>query len=418
MSQDFGYPERCPGYPGYAKVGRVVVDLGWWTLEHTINSERSGSQRLRQSTVIPCLLSPNQSYSFSLFPSDYTHSKDRRRLVFSWFVQGVRVGLNDLDTGLTFHLHVQPDHVHSLRKHDLSLSIAFTAPDIGLGLQPDSTISWPFSFFANGIPILPEEAEEMFRVRIQMHAHRDYYRLPPDSAHRCFPELSAMCGFDPALNGVDVCDYFDWYPWEKFDEPSGGGEHRKRAHKVALFSQLMHCPGSRSIDWNSSSGIVELSESNIDNDDDPKMTLTSSDVSADKDRAIQDTIATGSVEERGSDFSTGKYSDKLSSNSLVVRQDIRLSSPHASSLQTSDSDHAHPLVSLKHSQAGHQLDRKGKRRATDKDQQRDSAEEDRFYRGRYVHRRDARTSLIGEVQTTYNQDDCDTAGIPSVRATI
>ncbi len=147
-------------------------------------------------------------------------------------------------------------------------------------------------------------------------------------------------------------------------------------------------------------------------DDDSKITLTSSDISAgrrfgyslhtsltflgeDEGRAIQDTVATGSVEESGSDFSAGKCSDKLRSNLSVARQDIALSSPHASSLQTSDSDHAHPLVSPKHSQTEHQLDRKGKRRATDKDQQRDSAEEDRSYRGRYVHRRDAGTSLIG-----------------------
>ncbi len=101
-------------------------------------------------------------------------------------------------------------------------------------------------------------------------------------------------------------------------------------------------------------------------DDDSKITLTSSDISAgrplryslhtsltflgeDEDRAIQDTVATGSVEESGSDFSAGKCSDKLRSNLSVARQDIALSSPHASSLQTSDSDHAHPLVSLKHS---------------------------------------------------------------------
>ncbi len=116
----------------------------------------------------------------------------------------------------------------------------------------------------------------------------------------------------------------------------------------------------------------------------------------DEDQAIQDTVATGSVEESGSDFSTGKCSHKLRSNLSVARQDIGLSSPHSSSLQTSDSDHAHPLVSLKRFQTEHQLDRKGKHRAIDKDQQRDSAEEDRFYRGRYVHRRDAGTSLTGD----------------------
>lgn len=47
MSQELSYPERCPGYPGYAKVGRVAVDLGRWTLEQTVNSERSVSQCLK-----------------------------------------------------------------------------------------------------------------------------------------------------------------------------------------------------------------------------------------------------------------------------------------------------------------------------------------------------------------------------------
>ncbi len=69
-----------------------------------------------------------------------------------------------------------------------------------------------------------------------------------------------MCGFYPTLDGSDIiCDYFGWYPWEKFDEPSGGGNHGKHSHKVALFSQLMNCQESRSIDRNSSSGIVGLS---------------------------------------------------------------------------------------------------------------------------------------------------------------
>ncbi len=47
VSGYFSYPQRCPGYPGYAKVGRVAVDLGRWTLEQTVNLERSGSQCLR-----------------------------------------------------------------------------------------------------------------------------------------------------------------------------------------------------------------------------------------------------------------------------------------------------------------------------------------------------------------------------------
>lgn len=192
------------------------------------------------------------------------------------------MGLNDLETGscvvigiifladasnlgLTFQVHIRPNGAHSLLNHELSLSIGFTAPDVALGLQPDSAISWPFSFFANGVPILPEEAEEMFRVSIQMCGCRDYFQLQSDySVHQLFPELSAMCGFDPALDGADICDYFGWYPWEKFDEPSDG-DRGKHSHNAALFSQLMHGQGSRTMDRSISSGIVESFRSNVDN---------------------------------------------------------------------------------------------------------------------------------------------------------
>ncbi len=53
-----------------------------------------------------------------------------------------------------------------------------------------------FRFVANGIPILPEEVEEIFRVRIHMTCYSTVYVMgtfPFDSIH----ELNAICGSIP-----------------------------------------------------------------------------------------------------------------------------------------------------------------------------------------------------------------------------
>ncbi len=41
--------------------------------------------------------------------------------------------------------------------------------------------------------------------------------------HSTIPELNAEHGFDPACDGADVCEYFEWPLVEIFD-PSTGGE--------------------------------------------------------------------------------------------------------------------------------------------------------------------------------------------------
>ncbi|KAK0442012.1 uncharacterized protein EV420DRAFT_1082717 [Desarmillaria tabescens] len=99
----FHYPESCPGYPGFASYGRVVGDLEEWTLEWTGDSERSSSRHFKfvasrhflrvysnffssKTTSVHWSLSPNQIYSFSVFPSD---RKNYQRLAFSWFAQAL-----------------------------------------------------------------------------------------------------------------------------------------------------------------------------------------------------------------------------------------------------------------------------------------------------------------------------------------
>ncbi len=73
-------------------------------------------------------------------------------------------------------------------------------------------ISWPFSFVANGTPILPEEAEKLSRVKINMTCLSTVYEMGP------FPVnfIHDMCGFNPILDGADIRSYFDMFPLEIF----------------------------------------------------------------------------------------------------------------------------------------------------------------------------------------------------------
>ncbi len=78
-------------------------------------------------------------------------------------------------------------------------------------------MSWPFRFVVNGIPIRPEEVEEIFRVRIHMTCYSTLCVMGTflfNSIH----ELNAICGFNPALDGADICKYFDLFPLEIFGE--------------------------------------------------------------------------------------------------------------------------------------------------------------------------------------------------------
>ncbi len=110
-----------------------------------------------------------------------------------------------------FHLEIQPNNAYSAPMHNLLLSIKFTTPTTGV------SNSWPFSFFADGVPISLQKAETMFGVKIQMKGECECFSLRINHLHMHFSELSAICGFDPALNGTDIYDYFGLHPWEKSD---------------------------------------------------------------------------------------------------------------------------------------------------------------------------------------------------------
>ncbi|KAK0451259.1 uncharacterized protein EV420DRAFT_730027 [Desarmillaria tabescens] len=231
----FDYPESCPGYPGFVSYGRVVGDLEEWTLEWTRDSERSNSRHLNKTTSIHWSLSPNQIYSFSVFPSD---RKNYQRLAFSWFAQTLLkeqgpYPISDLREDVTFYLHIQPN-INSLPKHDLdtlSVSVIFNAPAITS--RSPSEMSWPFSFVANGTPIPPEEAEQILSARIDMSAQLVSYKIQAiEGAPARVRELAAMCGFDPVLEGADICHYFGLFPFEIFDETGGGVTDVVRARSI------------------------------------------------------------------------------------------------------------------------------------------------------------------------------------------
>ncbi len=103
VSQDLGYPERCPGYPGYAKVGRVAVDLGRWTLEQTVNSERNSSQCLRFVAshcflCYRCMLTFSRIGNRQSFIACYLQI---RATPFRYFL--VTTPIQRINSGLCFH---------------------------------------------------------------------------------------------------------------------------------------------------------------------------------------------------------------------------------------------------------------------------------------------------------------------------
>ncbi len=68
----------------------------------------------------------------------------------------------------------------------------------------------------------PEEAEDMFGVKIKMTVVYDMLGLVSRWGHGLpsMQGLNTMCGFDPAHGGEDICDYFGLYSIKLLDEIS------------------------------------------------------------------------------------------------------------------------------------------------------------------------------------------------------
>ncbi|KAK0196388.1 hypothetical protein F5146DRAFT_1152155 [Armillaria mellea] len=197
MQIEVRYPQPFRNYPGCFEKCMVAVNLEEWVVQPG-GSNASEKATLHGSAVVWYPLSTDRSYSFRVFPSNCAGYKNRLRLVFSYFAQvlGLRTDRRSIRTNMTFYLQIKPRVDTSRNEGSIQL------------------------FFADGICLSPEEAEDMFGVKIEMTVVDDTFVLVfrLDRALPSTKELNAMCGFDPARDGEDVRDFFGLYPIESLDE--------------------------------------------------------------------------------------------------------------------------------------------------------------------------------------------------------
>ncbi len=67
------------------------------------------------------------------------------------------------------------------------------------------------------------EEEDIFTVQVHGYELQTQWGFERYMVHLTIPELNAEHGFDPACDGVDVCEYFGW-PLLEILDPSTGGE--------------------------------------------------------------------------------------------------------------------------------------------------------------------------------------------------
>ncbi|PBK83433.1 hypothetical protein ARMGADRAFT_669498 [Armillaria gallica] len=85
-----------------------------------------------------------------------------------------------------------------------------------------STIYWPIIHWFCDLDLTEEisveEAEALFGIKVSFGA-RGYEYLIPKKQLSTIVELNTMCGFDPALEGADICEYHDLPGMEIFENP-------------------------------------------------------------------------------------------------------------------------------------------------------------------------------------------------------
>ncbi|KAK0192056.1 hypothetical protein F5146DRAFT_488813 [Armillaria mellea] len=104
---------------------------------------------------------------------------------------------------------------------DYAFALSLTICEPCVDLQ-SNTVSWPVIHWycdldlSNEVSI--EEVEALFGIEVIFFALGDIYRVSKKILSTIV-ELNTMCGFDPALKGVDICEYFDLPHLEIFEHP-------------------------------------------------------------------------------------------------------------------------------------------------------------------------------------------------------
>ncbi|PBK79197.1 hypothetical protein ARMGADRAFT_1093361 [Armillaria gallica] len=125
---------------------------------------------------------------------------------------GCHYGNNDNDDFC--HVCNAKDQYH----HALSLSI--TAPDIDY--ETNIITSLPVVSCSRVCSMDSLKEEDIFTIKVKGYERRtQWWELLEHMVRPTIPELNAEHGFDPARDGVDVCEYFGWPLLEILDPSTG-----------------------------------------------------------------------------------------------------------------------------------------------------------------------------------------------------
>ncbi|KAK0496521.1 hypothetical protein EDD18DRAFT_208734 [Armillaria luteobubalina] len=104
-------------------------------------------------------------------------------------------------------------------EYTFALSLTVSEPRLD---SQTNRFSWPvihwFCDLNLSDEISIEEAETLFGVKVSLLTRARLYRAPIKQL-LTIVEINTMCGFDPALEGADICEYLDLPRMEIFENP-------------------------------------------------------------------------------------------------------------------------------------------------------------------------------------------------------
>ncbi len=143
------------------------------------------------------------------------------RLKIFWPISSTSFMACDIWTGYLAMLWPLPLLDTFIADSDYTFALSLTISEPYLDPQ-SNTVSWPVIHWycdldlSNEISI--EEAEALFGIKVSFDACGTVYEVSKKQLSTIV-ELNTMFGFDPALEGADICEYFDLPYMEIFENP-------------------------------------------------------------------------------------------------------------------------------------------------------------------------------------------------------
>ncbi|KAK0192035.1 hypothetical protein F5146DRAFT_1222251 [Armillaria mellea] len=232
-------------------VGQILIELTEqavaWDVDYN-NGDLTSVLPVYSGSPITYYLSAVQDHCLVISPNHLwtsEYSTLPRRMVYSLFAQASRLslsrsqnltgsdhrvhGMKDVEVchHVIFELQITPcydpfqllDTFMADSEYTFALSLTVYEPRLD---SQSNKFSWPvIRWFcdlnlSNEISI--EEAETLFGVKVSLHTRARQYRAPIKQLLTVV-EINTMCGFDPALEGADICEYLDLPRMEIFENP-------------------------------------------------------------------------------------------------------------------------------------------------------------------------------------------------------